>query len=172
MLQSPGDVPPAMKYFASHSGKNCRRNPCRASCMRISTGISGKSIPTSVRPLPSLIGEPVMPKRNLRIVKRNQDGSPSLGICEACNAQFRSSIPHPELARSEIKPDSISTHASRRTPARTPCGLSESLQKIRIRLSAAIRALAGTGIQACVHKVRPLLTAPRLPDLMLRNPPY
>jgi hypothetical protein len=34
-----------------------------------------------------------MPKRRLRIVK--EAPAPAIGICEHCNAQFKSSLPYP-----------------------------------------------------------------------------
>jgi len=40
-----------------------------------------------------------MPKRKLRIVKRTP---PAIGICERCNAQFKSSKPFGDEAATEI----------------------------------------------------------------------
>jgi hypothetical protein len=42
-----------------------------------------------------------MPKRNLRIVKRYP--RETIGVCEACNAQFKSYLPQQDKAEWEIK---------------------------------------------------------------------
>jgi hypothetical protein len=47
-----------------------------------------------------------MPKHNLRIVTQR---SPFLGICEACNAQFRSYMPEQKDAEQVIK-SQFATH--------------------------------------------------------------
>jgi len=42
-----------------------------------------------------------MAKRQLRIVKRNP--APMIGICEACNEQFKSYLPKEQQAEWEVK---------------------------------------------------------------------
>jgi len=43
----------------------------------------------------------LMPKRNLRVVKRMRQVT--LAVCEACNAQFKSNLTEPDNADLEIK---------------------------------------------------------------------
>jgi len=47
------------------------------------------------------VGNCLMPKRNLRIVKRYP--RETMGVCEACNTQFKSYLPQQDKAEWEIQ---------------------------------------------------------------------
>jgi len=60
----------------------------------------GETPSNSARLCPDPWENEVMPKRNLRIMKK---GPYKFAVCEVCNSQFKSSLRYPNAAENEIK---------------------------------------------------------------------